>query len=453
MLRQRVKQREQAANLAVQKKQEEQTAQSFTPYWNLSMIDDEKVLQAREKFMKAIQTFLQKFSRYPSGVMQKEHSIQFRLYLENSSKAIAPVLPAEEPKYSLSMGDVHLSTIPETESDEVKNSSVENLVSIPSESEVTSDNESECDVPVCDDFTSISNPLFDCNDDFTSSDDKSLSNEDVPMENFKIYSSPLFDDEDCISPKIDPYYFNTKYDLIKSLLNRDTLIDSSPKFYYLLELAHIDPIPPGIEEADFDLEEEIHLVENLYNDTLLLPKNESSNFDHHDDPSFPRPPPEPPDVKVFFDFEPDTGVLTAKVVEDISEHHVLMPKVLPSQTTLCPNIETFLSFSSENEDKVSKPGIDMHYHLMLIVSQLGFPLSIKGSLRQSLSDSLAPKRVVKGVVQPVAPTTAEQSLKIYEAKVESSSSASTSTKNIAFVSSSNTDSTNEPVSAAASISA
>nr|GEU69416.1 hypothetical protein [Tanacetum cinerariifolium] len=45
------------------------------------------------------------------------------------------------------------------------------------------------------------------------------------------------------------------------------------------------------------------------------------------------------------------------------------------------------------------------------------------------------------------------SLKIYEAEVKSSSSESTSTQNIAFVSFSNTDSTNEPVSVAASISA
>nr|GEZ63811.1 putative ribonuclease H-like domain-containing protein [Tanacetum cinerariifolium] len=45
------------------------------------------------------------------------------------------------------------------------------------------------------------------------------------------------------------------------------------------------------------------------------------------------------------------------------------------------------------------------------------------------------------------------SLKIYEAEVKSSSSASTSTQNIAFVSSSNTDSTNEPVSATTSVSA
>nr|GEU52870.1 hypothetical protein [Tanacetum cinerariifolium] len=45
------------------------------------------------------------------------------------------------------------------------------------------------------------------------------------------------------------------------------------------------------------------------------------------------------------------------------------------------------------------------------------------------------------------------SLKIYEDEVKSSSSVSTITQNLAFVSSSNTDSTNEPVSAALSVSA
>nr|GFC86231.1 hypothetical protein [Tanacetum cinerariifolium] len=43
-------------------------------------------------------------------------------------------------------------------------------------------------------------------------------------------------------------------------------------------------------------------------------------------------------------------------------------------------------------------------------------------------------------------------LKIYKVEVKSSSFTSTSTQNIAFVSSSNTDNTNKPVSAAASIS-
>ncbi|GJW86217.1 hypothetical protein Tco_0161557 [Tanacetum coccineum] len=201
--------------------------------------------------------------------------------------AITHDLLTEEPEYSLSMGDKHLDTISETESGKVIKSSVENLVLIPSESEDFSDNKSECDMPVCDDFTTFSNLLFDSNDDFTSSDDKSLSNEDVLMENLKIYSNPLFDDEEIISPKIDPHYFNVKSNLIESLLNRDILIDSSPKFDYLLEefsgeLAHIDPIPPGIEKADFDLEEKIRLVENLLYDNSSPRPQEERNSENVD---------------------------------------------------------------------------------------------------------------------------------------------------------------------------
>nr|GEX74309.1 hypothetical protein [Tanacetum cinerariifolium] len=323
----------------------------------------------------------------PTFYDDDDYSIQYKEYLENSSNAIAPVLPTEEHEYSLSMGDEHLNTISKTELDKIIKYSVKNLVPIPSESEVISNNESECDVPVNDEsspiFTTFLNPRFDCNDDFTSSDDESLSNEDVPKENFKICLGPLFDDEEIISSKIDPHHF-AEFVLIESLLNRDTLIDSSLKFDYLLEefsgkLAHINPIPLGIEEADFDLEEEIRLsltpspipVEdsdsqmeeiNLFLDTddlmppgsetndydsvgdihslkeLLsndtLPENESSKFDHHDDPSFPRPSPEPPDVEVFF--KPDSGVLTTKVVKGISEHYVLMPNILSTLPTFDP---------------------------------------------------------------------------------------------------------------------
>ncbi|GKA87606.1 hypothetical protein Tco_0809370 [Tanacetum coccineum] len=60
------------------------------------------------------------------------------------SIAITPVLPTLEPEDSLSMGDEHLSTIPEKKSDEVINSSVEDLVLIPSESEDTSESDSDC---------------------------------------------------------------------------------------------------------------------------------------------------------------------------------------------------------------------------------------------------------------------------------------------------------------------
>nr|GEZ00949.1 hypothetical protein [Tanacetum cinerariifolium] len=193
-------------------------------------------------------------------------------YLEKSPDAITPILPIEEPEYSLSIGYEHLSTTRETESDEVTESSVKNLIPILIEYEVTSDDESEYDVPIKDDsspaFITFSNPLLDYNNDFTSGDDESLPDEDVLTEEFKVYSNLLFDDGEINSDKLDPHCFNAEFDLIESLLNRNNVIDSSPKFDILLkefsgELAHINLI---LKEANFDLEEEIHFVENLLYD-------------------------------------------------------------------------------------------------------------------------------------------------------------------------------------------
>nr|GEY70161.1 hypothetical protein [Tanacetum cinerariifolium] len=168
---------------------------------------------------------------------------------------------------SLSMGDKYLSIIPETESDELIKSSVENLVPNLSEFKDLSDIESECDVPVCDDFTAFSNLLFDADEKFSSSDGESFSDENVPKE---IYSNPLFDEE-IISIKIDPHHINVDFDLIESFRNQGSSITSSPKFDSLLEefsgeLTHIDLIPPGINEADLDPEEEIHLAKKLLYD-------------------------------------------------------------------------------------------------------------------------------------------------------------------------------------------
>nr|GEY90561.1 hypothetical protein [Tanacetum cinerariifolium] len=66
---------------------------------------------------------------------------------EDCTIVITPILSTEEPDNSLSMGDEHLDTISETESDEVIKSSVENLVPIPSESEGIPDNMFEASPP------------------------------------------------------------------------------------------------------------------------------------------------------------------------------------------------------------------------------------------------------------------------------------------------------------------
>nr|GEV51165.1 hypothetical protein [Tanacetum cinerariifolium] len=364
--------------------------QAWEKFFEIQHVQPEDINELLQKLLEYLQIISEKLAKYinfPSWNRStffnndEEHSIQYKEYLENSPNAITTVLPTKEPEYSLSMGYEHLITIPETESDEVIKSSVKNLVQIPSEYEVTSDNESECDVPVKDEssliFTTFSNPIFDYNDDFTYSDDESLSNEDVSMENFKIYSNPLFDDEEINSNKIDPHYFNVESDLIESLSNRDTLCDSSPKFDYLEEFSSElmptsiineeqidiftgtdDFMPPGIESDDYDSEWDIHFLDELLsNDSISLPENELSNFDHHDDPSFPRPAPEPLDVEIFF--EPDSGVLTTNVVKGISKHYVLMPNILPTLPTFDPLYlvyDTLLLFSLENEDKVFKPG-------------------------------------------------------------------------------------------------
>nr|GEW07170.1 hypothetical protein [Tanacetum cinerariifolium] len=238
--------------------------------------------------------------------------------------AITPVVSTKD---SLVMGDEHLDTIPEKESDEIIKSSVENLV--------------------------------------PNNDNESFFDEEVSKE---IYSNPLFDKE-IISIKKDPHHLNAEFDLIESQLNQDSLIISSSKIYYLLEefsgeLILLKSIPPGIDEADYDPEEEIRVIEKLLdeinlsltlddsmppgienndydsegdilileellsNDSLSLPKNESFHFDIPSSPRFSAKPPDNNEIK------PNSGILTVKVVGDISEHCVPIPRLFPSNPPL-----------------------------------------------------------------------------------------------------------------------
>nr|GEW98143.1 reverse transcriptase domain-containing protein [Tanacetum cinerariifolium] len=270
-------------------------------------------------------------------------------------------LPTLEPEDSLRIGDEHLDTISKTKSDEFIKSSFDNLILKPSESEDLSD--SECDVPACDDFITFSNILFDADDDFSSSDNESFFNEDISKE---IYSNPLFDEE-IIAMKIDPRHFNAEIDetdcdheeeirLIEKLLydnssprppegfifeNFDAVIESfspspipvedSDSLIEEIDLSFTpnDSMSSGIEEDDYDSErDKLILEELLSNDSLSLSENESF---HIDIPSFPHPPAKPPDD--------DSGILTVKMVGDISEHDVPMPKLFPTQCTLVSNQE------------------------------------------------------------------------------------------------------------------
>nr|GEX89708.1 hypothetical protein [Tanacetum cinerariifolium] len=211
---------------------------------------------------------------------------------EDYAIAVTPSLSTEEPDNSLSMGDEHLDTIPTTKSDEFIKSSVSNLVPIPSESE----GESECDVPVCEAFTTFLNILFDAENDFYSSDDQSFYDGDVPK---KIYSNPLFD-EDIIPMKIDPHHFNAESDLIESLQNNNSSIIPFSKIDSLFdefvgELTLLKSIPLGINETDCYPEEETYFIKRLlYDNSSPHPPKEfvSANSDTEIESFSPSPIPD-----------------------------------------------------------------------------------------------------------------------------------------------------------------
>nr|GEV53793.1 hypothetical protein [Tanacetum cinerariifolium] len=130
-------------------------------------------------------------------------------------------------------------------------------------------------------FTTFSNVLFDADYDSDSSDNQSLPDEDV-LE--KIYSNPLFDEE-IIPMKIDPHSFNAESDLIESMPNNDSSIIIPSKIDSLFdeftgELTLLKSIPPGIDETDCHLKEEIRLTKRLLYDNSSPRPLEEIIFDN-----------------------------------------------------------------------------------------------------------------------------------------------------------------------------
>ncbi|GJY84133.1 hypothetical protein Tco_0497509 [Tanacetum coccineum] len=340
-------------NKSVQEKQEEykitEEHAAFTPNWKFPIIYDD----------------------------DEDYSIQFKEYLDNSSKAITPDLSTVEPDNSLNMEDEHLSTISETKLDEVIKSSVENLVPIPSESEGISDD--TCDVPVCEDPSTFdalndnSEILSDSNNDGTSSDDDDF-------EDIEYVSLEEVNDVDQEEKEIDLEDILQIQDVIlrEKLLNINRLIIN-------IESLKDNPTPIPIKDSDSFFEKSDtslsysnnslpkfetfsdHTEEtrsgsttthanNSLPDNVSLPKFESFHFDLYNDPSSPRPPPEPPDVEICLNFEPDTTMINN--FDKLNKDECFNPG--GDEIVLFPNVEdddsftfvirTFLPFLTYSED-------------------------------------------------------------------------------------------------------
>ncbi|GKE85372.1 hypothetical protein Tco_1559114, partial [Tanacetum coccineum] len=285
--------------------------------------------------------------------------------------AITTDLPIGEPDNSLNMGDEHLDTILATESDEVIKYSVENLVPIPSEFEGISDD--TCDVPNCDCvnieselleslvnrdtsivYSSKIDPIleefagelthiapippgiveadFDPNDDTSSDDDSfenieyidaslSFSELDSLEEENEEQEEKEFDLEDIL--QIQDVILREKLLNVHRLISKIESLKDNPTPDHVLEspypfpipimdsdlsdtsLSHLDNSLPEFETFS-DHTEETRSGSTTTHANYSLPEYESFHFDN---PSFPRPPPEPPDVEICLHFEPDAPVI------------------------------------------------------------------------------------------------------------------------------------------------
>nr|GEZ23061.1 hypothetical protein [Tanacetum cinerariifolium] len=214
-----------------------------------------------------------------------------------------PVLSPEEPDNSLSMGDEHLDTIPATESDELIKFSVENLVLIPSESEGIPD--TMCDAHLVTNPTPFEAKVhfeiaIKSNDDYSSSDDASLYNENIEYVETSPHDSELvslevaeivipkdkeIEDDNLREKLLKVNLLIAKIEALKanSTLSSEFLTNSSSTFpkSVLEETSTFDDSLPEFENFCFDLEEVSSGSTTTHSDISLPDYKAFSFYDGH----------------------------------------------------------------------------------------------------------------------------------------------------------------------------
>nr|GFA87660.1 hypothetical protein [Tanacetum cinerariifolium]GFA87669.1 hypothetical protein [Tanacetum cinerariifolium] len=267
---------------------------------------------------------------------------------EKLDPSLPPPMIPNQTKSSIEKPE-HFSTTLVTK--EVAESSTKNLVPIPRECEVTSDNGSESIEPIKDDssiFTTILNPLFD-NDEMNSDELEShvksnsveftFNHDTVKFDNLDEFSGPFIPihiaEEERIRREHAEYINRMKIlftinPLPRPPVNDNTNVESIPSFPIPIqdndsqreEIDIIsstgDMLPPSVENDDSDGEVDafgdLHVDNSISNTEREFFESEESNFDN---PSVPLPPSEPPDEELGFeiDFEDEISVVRNTIVE------------------------------------------------------------------------------------------------------------------------------------------
>nr|GEY41108.1 hypothetical protein [Tanacetum cinerariifolium] len=233
-------------------------------------------------------------------------------------KIFATILSTKEPKYSSSMGYENSNTTPETESDKITKSGVEELVPILSEYEVTLEDKREYndDILVYDDFEDIKYVEASLLDPEIVRDVRFLE-ELLIDDSILSYKSSDFEDNPSI-PRPPPEQLDAETDAgeeIPVVMNDKDKFDED--YYFLMfdkesesqqeeiDVVSVtnDVVPPSVENDDSD--REVDVVDDLRVDNSILNskheffESEDSDFDN---PSVLLPPSKPPDKEFKSNF-------------------------------------------------------------------------------------------------------------------------------------------------------
>nr|GEV86278.1 hypothetical protein [Tanacetum cinerariifolium] len=230
-----------------------------------------------------------------------------------------------EPVDSLSMGDEHLNIIPAMKSDEFIKSSVEDLVPTPinpmkiDQHPFNAESDLIESMPNHDSSITISSKIDSLFDEVAGeltllkSIPPGINETDCHPEKETRFAKRFLYDKSSPRPSKEIIFDNSNADIESfspsPIPNKDS--DSHMEEIYL-PFTLDDPMPPGIEDEDYDSRRNIPILKELLdNYSLSLPANESYHFDI---PSPYRPPAKPPDGK--------TGTLNIKMMGDVSDQKV-----------------------------------------------------------------------------------------------------------------------------------
>nr|GEW06906.1 hypothetical protein [Tanacetum cinerariifolium] len=244
------------------------------------------------------------------------------------------------------MGYEHLSITPEMESDEVRESNAKNLLPIPSECEVTLEDKRECDELVYESPSTIDvydnhfEILFDSNNHDLSSDDESF--EDIEYVDASVPDPAIASIEENVNHQEQEEINLEEISQTRSDNTTTHATDSLPEYDSFRF------------EIELDQEELFNVVMN----------------DISDDPSIPRPPPEPPYDD--FDLEPEAISTVMKNIdesfdpggeifistrnEDVDHFPFMFVTQIFLSCLVLPEIST-LFLTAESKDTIFDPGI------------------------------------------------------------------------------------------------